>query len=92
MIIVNPNLKGKNSFEPSKKYFPHLFDENGRQIEETFIYSRFNDIIIESIEDAKTIKQKAESFIKHEIKCLEIEILTQNKKLNELKSMLEERK
>lgn len=88
MIIINPNLKGKNNFEASKKYFPHLFDENGRQVEKTFIYSLFNDIIIESLEDTKTIQQKTENFIKHKIKCLEAEILTQNKKLNELKAML----
>ena len=88
MLIINPKLKGKKSFEFTKKYFPHLFDENGKQIEKTFIYTIFNDIIIESIEDAKTIQQKTESFIKHKIKCLEAEISTQNKKLNDLKSML----
>lgn len=88
MLVINPNLKRKTNFEATKKYFPHLFDENGKQIEKTFIYSYFDDIIIESLEDAKTIQQKTIKYIKHKIKCLEIEILTSNKKLEQLKAML----
>lgn len=88
MLIINPNLKDKTKFEASKKYFPHLFDENGKQIEKTFIYSLFDDIIIESLEDAKTIQQKTEKYIKHKIKCLQVEIATLTRKLNELKAMI----
>lgn len=88
MLVVNPNLKGKTNFKASKKYFPHLFDENGKQIEKTFIYSLFDDIIIESLEDAKTIQQKTEKYIKHKIECLQVEIATSTRKLNELKAMI----
>lgn len=88
MIIVNPNLRGKKSAELSKKDFPHLFTEDGRQTRKTYIYMLFNDIVIESTESAEEIKRKTEEYIKHKIECLRAEILTKNQTIKELKSMI----
>ncbi|MBQ7798509.1 MAG: hypothetical protein IJ371_05240 [Clostridia bacterium] len=88
MIKINPKLNGKISIEEPMAYFPHLFDENGKQIAKTFIYSFFDDIIIESLEDLKTIKQKVKKYIQHKTDCLKIEIETATRKLNKLKKMI----
>jgi hypothetical protein len=88
MIYINPQLKGKKTFETSSKHFPHLFNANGEQIHKTYIYMLFNDIIVESTEGADEIQKKTRDFINHKIKCLESEAITISQTIKELKAMI----
>lgn len=88
MIIINPQAEGKKHIEVSPKYFPHLFDENGKRTKSTFIYTLFDDIIVETVEDIETIRKKIKSYILFKIECLETENTTNNNKINKLKLLL----
>lgn len=88
MIIINPRTEGKKHIEVTAKYFPHLFDENGKRIKSTFIYTLFDDVIIETVEDIETIRKKIKAYILHKIECLEVENTTNNNKINKLKLLL----
>lgn len=88
MLIINPHTKGKKQIKLSKKYFPHLFNDEGQRIKDTFIYTLFDDVIVETIEPVETIREKIKDYILFKIQCLETENETNNIKINKLKLIL----